>query len=53
MIKDKIKELKENAKMLEDKYNKLINSIKEAFYEREVYWDENSKVKPRTESAVI
>ena len=53
MIKDKIKELKENAKMLEDKYNKLVNSIKEAFYEREDYWDENSKVKPRNESAVM
>jgi hypothetical protein len=53
MIKDEIKKLKENAKMLEDKYNKLVNSIKEAFYEREDYWDENSKVKPKTESAIM
>ena len=53
MIKDKIEHHKHKIKILQEKYNKLVNSIKEAFYEREDYWDENSKVKPRTESAVM
>lgn len=52
-IKDKISEHKDRAKMLKEKYDDLVDKIKNAFYEHEDYWDKTSKQKPKTEHAVM
>jgi hypothetical protein len=53
MIKDKIQHHKDKVKQLQEKYNNLVDSIKNAFYQREDYFDENSKFKPKSESAIM
>lgn len=53
IITEKIQHHKDKAKMLQEKFNNLVDSIANAFYEREVWRDENSKLKPKSESNVM
>jgi len=50
-IKKEIKDHREKAKALKKEYDSLVESIKNAFFEHEDYWDKNSKIKPKTELA--
>jgi hypothetical protein len=53
LIKDKISQHRDKAKMLKDKYDNLVDKIANAFYEREVWRDENSKLKPKSEKDIM
>jgi hypothetical protein len=53
MLKDKIQEMRSEVKRLSEKYNALIENIKDSFYEHESYFDKTSKKKPGNKSDLM
>ena len=51
MIKNEIAQAQHNLSNLKERYKNLVSDIKKVFYAKEDYWDENSKMKPRNETA--
>lgn len=53
MIKDEIAQAQYKLSNLKERYKNLVKEIKETFYDKEDYWDENSPRKPRNESSKL
>jgi hypothetical protein len=52
-IKNEIQSLQRQLSALKEGYSKFIDEIKSKFFDREDYFDENSKLKPRDEASKI
>ena len=53
MLKDKIQDMRSEVKRLSERYNILVENIKDSFYEHENYFEKTGKIRPNSKSDLM